>query len=159
MGKIINYIRVSTIDQNPDRQRAALPDADKVFIERASGSSIKRPKLQEMLNYIRPGEGDQVHVHSIDRLARNVEDLNKIVRQIVELKAIVTFHKEGLTFGNGESSAMTDFMLNMLGSIAQFERAMIKERQAEGIAAAKAKGKHLGRPPKITPQQKEDEDI
>lgn len=156
MGKVINYIRVSSIDQNPDRQIEGLPNADKVFIDKASGVTTKRPELQKLFDYIRPGEGDQINVLSIDRLARNIEDLNKLVKKVVSLGTSITFHKESLIFGNGEDSAMSDLLFNVLGSFAQFERAMIKERQAEGIAAAKAKGKHMGRPGKLSADQKKE---
>lgn len=154
MGTSINYIRVSSVDQNPDRQIDGLPQADKMFIEKASGASTNRPVLKEMFDYIRPSEGDTINVLSIDRLARNIEDLNKLVKRIVALGAKITFHKENLTFGNGDNSAMSDLLFNILGSFAQFERSMIRERQAEGIAAAKAKGKHMGRPGKLTNDQK-----
>jgi DNA invertase Pin-like site-specific DNA recombinase len=154
MGKVINYIRVSAIDQNPERQIQGLPEADKVFIEKASGATTKRPELQAMFGYIRPGEGDKINVLSIDRLARNIEDLNKLVKQVINLGATIQFHKENITFGNGENSSADDLLFNILGSFAQFERSMIKERQAEGIAAAKAKGKHMGRPGKLTSIQK-----
>lgn len=156
MGKVINYIRVSSIDQNTDRQIHGLPEADKVFIEKASGASTKRPVLQKMFEYIRTDDADKINVYSIDRLARNIEDLNKLVSGIVDMGASITFHKENLTFGNGENSALSELLFNVLGSFAQFERSMIKERQAEGIAAAKAKGKTFGRPGKLTNKQKQE---
>ncbi|MGL1933302.1 MAG: recombinase family protein [Desulfotalea sp.] len=142
MAKTVNYIRVSSVDQNEDRQTDNLPKANKVFLEKASGSSADRPQLKAMLDYIR--EGDTIHIYSIDRLARNLIDLNKIVLQIKELGAAIKFQKENLIFGAGDSEALSDLLFNFLGSFAQFELSLIKERQAEGIASAKAKGKNFG---------------
>jgi DNA invertase Pin-like site-specific DNA recombinase len=153
-GQVINYVRVSSIDQNEDRQLDALPKADKAFTDKASGSSTKRPALREMIDYIR--KGDHIYVLSIDRLARNIEDLHRIVKQIKEKEAIVTFQKENLTYGNGDDNAMSDLLFNILGSFAQFERSMIKERQREGIAAAKARGKKLGRPSTLTDEDRQE---
>jgi DNA invertase Pin-like site-specific DNA recombinase len=150
----VAYIRVSSLDQNEDRQVAALPRVDQSFIEKASGATTNRPVLTEMLKYVR--KGDQIHVHSIDRLARNLIDLNRLVNEIVESGCIITFHKENMTFGNGGNEAMSQLLFNILGSFAQFERSLIKERQAEGIASAKAKGKHLGRPSKLSQEQREE---
>jgi DNA invertase Pin-like site-specific DNA recombinase len=149
----IAYIRVSSIDQNIARQVAALPEVDEKFIEKASGSSANRPVLKEMLKYVR--KGDHIHVHSIDRLARNIVDLNNLVTQIVKSRCVITFHKENMAFGNGKNEATSQLLFNILGSFAQFERSLIKERQAEGIAAAKAQGKHMGRPSKLSHEQKE----
>lgn len=161
MGENVIYIRVSSIDQNTARQEDALKGLDgKRFIEKASGKSTNRPKLQEMLEYIRAGKdgeaGDTIHVYSIDRLARNMEDLNRLVREIVAKGCIIRFHKENLTFGNGENHAMSEFLFNILGSFAQFERSMIRERQMEGIAAAKKKRKRFGRPSKLDERQRQE---
>lgn len=161
MGKDVVYIRVSSTDQNTARQVDALKEIKgKRFIDKASGGSTNRPALEKMLEYIREvGEGesgDTINVYSIDRLARNIMDLNRLVKEIVAKGCIITFHKENLTFGNGDNAAMSELLLNILGSFAQFERSMIKERQMEGIAAAKKKGKHLGRPSKLSEQQKQE---
>lgn len=161
MGKDVVYIRVSSIDQNTSRQEDALKEIKgKRFIDKSSGGSTNRPRLKEMLEYIREGEegesGDTIHVYSIDRLARNIMDLNRLVEEIIAKGCIIKFHKENLTFGNGDNAAMSDLLFNILGSFAQFERSMIKERQMEGIAAAKKKGKHLGRPCKLSEQQKQE---
>lgn len=150
----VNYIRVSSIDQNEARQNEALPRADETFTDKVSGSTVKRPALQSMLKHIR--KGDHINVHSIDRLARNLEDLHKLVKAITGKGCTVTFHKENLTFGNGDSSSMSELLFNILGSFAQFERSMIRERQREGIAIAKAKGKKLGRPSTLTDEQREE---
>jgi DNA invertase Pin-like site-specific DNA recombinase len=142
----IGYTRVSTTEQNTDRQE--LGDI-RVFEDKASGKSTDRPALKEMLAYIR--DGDEVVVYSIDRLARNLRDLEDIIKEVNSKGASVTFLTERLTF-SGSDDAMSTLMLQMMGSFAQFERSMILKRQAEGIALAKAKGKdspYKGRKPSI----------
>ena len=129
----IGYQRVSTTDQNTDRQEL---DVDRIFEDKASGKDADRPALKEMLAYIRGG--DEVVVFSIDRLARNLRDLEDIIKEINGKDASATFLSEHLTF-SGSDDAMSTLMLQMMGSFAQFERSMILKRQAEGIAAAKAK--------------------
>ncbi|MDG1340040.1 MAG: recombinase family protein [Paracoccaceae bacterium] len=136
----IGYQRVSTTDQNTDRQEL---DVDRVFEDKASGKDADRPALKEMLAYIRGG--DEVVVFSIDRLARNLRDLEDIIKEINAKDVSVTFLSENLTF-SGRDDAMSTLMLQMMGSFAQFERSMILKRQAEGIAAAKAK-RHTEPPP------------
>jgi len=131
----IGYTRVSTLDQSTDRQE--LGDI-RIFEDKASGKNTDRPALQEMLAYIR--EGDEVVVYSIDRLARNLRDLEDIIKEVNSKGASVTFLTEKLTF-SGSDDAMSTLMLQMMGAFSQFERSMIRTRQAEGIAAAKAKGK------------------
>ena len=131
----IGYTRVSTLDQSTDRQE--LGDI-RIFEDKASGKSTDRPALKEMLAYIR--EGDEVVVYSIDRLARNLRDLEDIIKEVNSKGASVTFMTERLTF-SGSDDAMSTLMLQMMGAFSQFERSMIRKRQAEGIAAAKAKGK------------------
>ena len=135
----IGYQRVSTTDQSTDRQEL---DVDRVFEDKASGKDADRPALKEMLAYIRGG--DEVVVFSIDRLARNLRDLEDIIKEINGKDASVTFFSENLTF-SGRDDAMSTLMLQMMGSFAQFERSMILKRQAEGIAVAKAKGAYKGR--------------
>lgn len=137
----VAYIRVSTVDQNTDRQLDGLT-FDKVFADKVSGATTDRPQLQAMLGYVR--EGDTVHVHSIDRLARSMADLLKIVADLNTKGVHVKFHKEAMTF-TGEDSPMQKLMLNMMGSFAQFEREVMKERQREGIAKAKDRGVYKGR--------------
>lgn len=145
----VGYIRVSTTDQSTERQLAEVA-LDKVFTEKVSAKDTRRPELQSCLGWLR--EGDTLHVHSIDRLARNLEDLQRLVRELGARSVAIRFHKEGLVFGGGESPMQT-LMLQMLGVFAQFERALIRERQREGIAQAKAAGKHLGRKPTLSPEQ------
>jgi DNA invertase Pin-like site-specific DNA recombinase len=135
-GKHIGYVRVSTFDQNTERQLDGV-HLDKTFTDKASGKDTNRPQLKAALDYIR--EGDTLVVHSLDRLARNVEDLRRMVRELTEKGVTVQFIKENLTF-NGGDSPMSNLMLTMLGAFAEFERSLIRERQREGIAIAKAKG-------------------
>ena len=135
-GKVIGYIRVSSVDQNSDRQLENLK-LDKVFIDRCSGKDIKRPALEEMLGYVR--DGDKIIVHSIDRLARNLDDLRNLVNQLNSKQVVIEFIKENLKF-TGDDSAMSNLLLSVMGAFAEFEHALIKERQMEGIAKAKARG-------------------
>ena len=140
MGQRVGYLRVSTADQNTDRQLDGIP-LDKVFTDHASGKDTKRPELARALDYVR--EGDSLVVHSMDRLARNLEDLRRVVRELTAKGVRVEFVKEGLTF-TGEDSPMNNLLLSLLGAVAEFERSMILERQREGIAIAKAAGKYKG---------------
>ena len=141
----VGYIRVSSIDQNPDRQLEGVP-LDKSFEDKASGSSRIRRGLAACLAYLR--EGDVLHVHSIDRLARDLKDLQELVTDMTHRGIEVRFHKENLVF-SGQDSPMQTLLFQIMGAFAQFERACIRERQLEGIAQAKLKGKHLGRPRKL----------
>ena len=142
----IGYIRVSTVDQNTDRQLSSL-QLDRIFTEYASGKNIgDRPALNEMLAFIR--EGDDVYVHSMDRLARNLRDLLNLVEQINAKGVTLHFVTENLSFSsNTETNPMATLMLSLLGAVAQFERSLILERQREGIAKAKARGAYKGRKP------------
>ena len=142
----IGYIRVSTVEQNTDRQLDGL-QFDKTFTDHCSGSSTQRPALESMLEFVR--EGDTVNVHSIDRLARNSVDLLRLVGDFKLLGVSVVFHRESLTFSAGHQDPMNELMLSMIGAFAQFERSVLKERQAEGIAKAKAKGIYTGTKPSI----------
>lgn len=140
----IGYVRVSTVDQHTDRQLSGL-ELDRMFTERASGKNVgDRPALQEMIAFIR--EGDEVYVHSMDRLARNLRDLLSLVEQINRKGVTLHFVTENLTFApNAEANPMATLMLSLLGAVAQFERSLILERQREGIAKAKARGAYKGR--------------
>ncbi len=139
---IVAYIRVSSVTQNTDRQ---LPDEtfDRVFTDKTSGKNTDRPALTDLLEFIR--EGDVVVVHSIDRLARNLANLESLIQTITEKGARIEFRKESLIFSGG-ADPMQTLLLQMLGAVAEFERSMIRERQREGLEAAKAAGKKLGRP-------------
>lgn len=134
----IAYIRVSTVDQNTDRQLADVETIEKTFTDKCSGGSTNRPGLTALLDYIR--EGDVVHVHSIDRLARNLQDLLELVALFRSKGVTVRFYKESMIFKPGTTDPMQDLMLNVMGAVAQFEKALINERQREGIAKAKAQG-------------------
>jgi DNA invertase Pin-like site-specific DNA recombinase len=145
----VAYRRVSSVDQSTARQLEGMI-FDKEFEDKVSGGSVNRPALRECLEYLR--DGDTLHCHSIDRFARNLLDLKQLVGELTGKGVAIRFHKEGLTF-TGESNPMNDLMMNLMGSFAEFERALIRERQREGIAVAKAKGKHLGRAPKLSADQ------
>ena len=155
-GKDIGYIRVSTHDQNTARQLNGV-QLDKVFEEHASGKSTERPALKACMDYVR--DGDVLHVHSIDRLARNLHDLLGIVTVLREKGAILKFHKENLVFGGGRDAGQPDafqeLQLHIIAAVAQFERALVLERQREGIAIAKKNGryKNVGRKPLLTAGQ------
>ena len=133
----IAYIRVSTTDQNTERQLDGV-EVNKTFTDKCSGGSTDLPALTDLLDYIR--EGDTVHVHSIDRLARNLQDLLTLVEEFKSKGVTLKFHKESLTFEGSVTNAMQDLMFSMIGAVAQFEKAMINERQGEGIEKAKARG-------------------
>lgn len=150
-GQVIGYRRVSSLEQNTARQLEGV-ELDEVFEDKVSGKSMERPALLAMIKHAR--KGDTVVVHSMDRLARNLVDLKKIVEELVAKGAQVQFLKENLTFA-GKSDPLAELMLNLLGSFAEFERSLIKSRQAEGIAIKKAAGgyKGKGRKREITEEQ------
>lgn len=148
-GKRIGYIRVSTTDQNPDRQLEGI-QLDKKFIDYASAKSTDRPQLKDMLEFVR--EDDVVIVHSMDRLARTVKDLKSLVDDLLVKKVHIHFMKENLQF-NGDNSALANLMLHMMGAFAEFEYAFIKERQREGIEIAKKKGKFNGTSKKLNAEK------
>jgi DNA invertase Pin-like site-specific DNA recombinase len=148
-GQNVGYVRVSTNSQNTDRQLEGIK-LDRTFEDKASGKNTDRPQLAACLDHLR--EGDTLHVHSMDRLARNLDDLRKIVRDLTERGVVVHFHKEGLLF-RGDDTAMSKLLLSMMGAFAEFERSLIKERQMEGIAIAKTKGIYKGRKPSLTPDR------
>ncbi|WP_312726510.1 recombinase family protein [Stutzerimonas kunmingensis] len=140
-GQRIGYIRVSTLDQNPDRQLEGV-QVSKVFIDKASGKDTQRPQLEALLSYVR--EGDTLVVHSMDRLARNLDDLRRMVQQLTGRGVRIDFVKESLAF-TGEDSPMANLLLSVMGAFAEFERALIRERQREGISLAKQRGVYRGR--------------
>ncbi|MBH3308507.1 recombinase family protein [Pseudomonas mosselii] len=137
----VGYKRVSSADQNTARQLDGV-NLDEIFEDQVSGATTERPALQEMLRFVR--RGDIIHVHSIDRFARSLKDLLELVESLKTRGVQLHFHKEGLIFTN-EKNHTQDLMLSMMGAVAQFERSMIRERQAEGIAKAKAAGVYRGR--------------
>ena len=140
MAKVA-YIRVSTANQNTARQDVG--DVDKVFEEKVSGKNVKdRQALQDMIEYVR--EGDEVIVHSIDRLARDLRDLLNIVDTMIAKGVSLHFIKENLTF-SGNDDPFSKLTLSIAGAFASFERDIIKSRQAEGIAKAKERGVYENR--------------
>jgi DNA invertase Pin-like site-specific DNA recombinase len=148
----VAYKRVSTVDQNLDRQFDD-QDFDKVFSEKISGSTRNRPALSECLDYLR--EGDTLHVYSIDRLSRSIQDLIDIVSALNKKGVTLSFKKEGLTFTPDDTDPMAKFQLHLFGIIAEFERSIIRERQREGIEIAKRNGVYTDRNSRSIGEDKE----
>ncbi len=146
----VGYVRVSTIDQHTDRQLVGV-DVEKVFTDKASGKDVHRPELQAALGFVR--EGDTLVVHSMDRLARNLGDLRATVTDLTGRGVTVEFVKEHLEFKPAGNSNMDTLLLNVMGAFAEFERALSKERQREGIEQAKLRGAYKGRKPVLNPEQ------
>ncbi len=148
-GQRVAYTRVSTLEQNTARQLDGIV-VDRTFTDSASGKDVQRPQLTAMLGFVR--KGDVVLVHSMDRLARNLDDLRRIVRELTAKGVQVQCVKEQLTF-TGEDTAMANLLLSVMGAFAEFERSLIGERQREGIALAKARGVYRGRKRSLTEGQ------
>jgi DNA invertase Pin-like site-specific DNA recombinase len=148
-GQRVGYVRVSHFDQNPERQLENM-HADKMFIDQASGKDTVRPALDDLITFVR--EGDTIVVHSMDRLARNLEHLLGLVKQFTKRGVRIEFLKEHLTF-SGDDSHMATLMLSVMGAFAEFERALIRERQREGIVLAKQRGVYKGRKKALSPEQ------
>ncbi|WP_425497799.1 recombinase family protein [Paraburkholderia ultramafica] len=119
-------------------------ELDRTFTDKASGKDTKRPQLDAMMAFVR--SGDTVVVHSMDRLARNLDDLRHIVQALAQRSVRIEFAKECLTF-TGEDSPMANLMLSVMGAFAEFERALIRERQRESIVLAQQRGAYRGRKP------------
>ena len=134
------------MEQNTDRQLDGV-QVDRMFTDRVSGKDLHRPQLEAMVGFVR--DGDTVLVHSMDRLARNLDDLRATVRHLTGRGVRVQFVKEQLTF-TGDDTAMATLLLSVMGAFAEFERALIKERQREGIALAKQRGAYRGRRKALT---------
>jgi len=155
-GQDVGYIRVSSTDQNTMRQLEGIA-LDRTFTDKASGKDRQRPQLEACMSHLR--DGDRLHVHSMDRLARNIVDLRQMVDELTGKGVTVVFHKEALTFEpvregmEGGRAAMANLVLSIMGAIAEFERTLILERQREGIAIAKAEGKYRGSKPKLSEAQ------
>ena len=148
-GQRIGYVRVSTVDQNPARQLEHVP-VTRLFTDTASGKDTKRPALEALLAYVRTG--DTVVVHSMDRLARNLDDLRRLVQRLTQRGVQLTFVQENLTF-TGEDTPMAQLLLSVMGAFAEFERALLRERQREGIALAKRRGAYRGRKKALSADQ------
>jgi len=151
-GQHIAYIRVSTLEQNTARQLDGM-EFDKIYTEKASAKDTQRPILRECLEFVR--EGDTLHIHSIDRLCRNLRDCQDLLDTLLAKGITVQFHRENLKF-TGNDDSMSKLMLQMMGAFAEFERNLLRERQAEGIAKAKAAGKYKGRKRALTSEQVEE---
>jgi DNA invertase Pin-like site-specific DNA recombinase len=138
----IGYIRVSSADQNEIRQIEALKNfgVEKFYTEKISGKSMVRPRLIEMLDFVR--EGDKIYIESISRLARNTLDFLNIVKDLSAKKVEVVSLKESIDTATPQGK----FMLTVFGALYELERDSIKQRQREGIDIAKANGKQFGRP-------------
>jgi DNA invertase Pin-like site-specific DNA recombinase len=148
-GHRLGYIRVSSVGQNIDRQLDGV-ELDERFIDTVSGKDTNRPELTRLLGWAR--KGDHIIVHSLDRLARNLDDLRKIVKTLTTKGITIEFRKESLTF-SGDDSPMSTLLLSVMGAFAEFERSLIKERQLEGIAIAKAAGAFKGRQRTMTDER------
>lgn len=150
-GQVIGYIRVSTSDQRTERQLDGW-QLDRVFTEKVSAKDANRPQLQACVEYCR--DGDTLVVHSLDRFARNIVDLRQLVQTLVDKGVTVKFVKENLTFSKHKTNSIFDQLLfNLLGSFAEFERNLIRERQREGIQIAKTLGRFKGRKRELDDEQ------
>jgi DNA invertase Pin-like site-specific DNA recombinase len=148
----VGYIRVSSISQNSERQLAGI-ELDKFFEDTVSGRNLSRPGLKQCFEYLR--EGDTLYVHSIDRLARNLSDLQCTIENLTSKGITIKFVKENLEFSpDNLVHPLQKMVFQIMGAFAEFERNLIKERQLEGISVAISKGKKFGRPPKCTQAQK-----
>lgn len=142
-GKTVGYVRVSSAGQNTARQLDGI-QLDKTFTDKCSGKDTNRPQLTAMLDYLR--EGDELVVHSMDRLARSLSDLLGLVKRLIDRGVTVRFVTNNLVF-SATTGATDRLMLALLGAVAEFERDLIRERQAEGIAIARQNGVYKGRAP------------
>nr|WP_300150614.1 recombinase family protein [Propionicimonas sp.] len=151
-GQTVGYVRVSSTEQNLARQLDLIGPVDRLFQDKVSGGSrANRIGLAECLAYIRAG--DTIRVASMDRLARSLIDLQQLVDEILAEGATIHFVKEGQTYSGARDDSMSRLMLQILGAFAEFERNLIRERQAEGIRIAKAAGKYRGRAKLLNPEQ------
>lgn len=143
-GQVVGYMRVSSEDQSTARQLEGI-DMDICFTDKMTGSTKDRPELQRMIEYVRAG--DTVIVHSLDRLARDLEDLLNIIKALNKKGVTFKSIKENLVFGGNGSNPMDKFLLHILGAVAEFNRSLIREAQQEGIRQAKQRGVYKGRKP------------
>lgn len=148
-AQIVGYIRVSSLDQNTERQLDGVA-LDRVFVDKMTGSTKDRPQLKAMLEYVR--HGDVVVVHSLDRLARNFDDLLSIIKQLKQKGATFKSLQENLAINATSDNPIDTLILHIFGAIAQFNRSLIREAQREGIAKAKKRGVYKGRKSVLTPQ-------
>lgn len=139
---ILGYIRTSTDHQNTDRQLDGVK-VDEYFVDQISGGTVQRPELQRMMDFSR--KGDEVVCHQIDRMGRSLTDLMWIVETLVNKGVTVRFHKENLVFNGDKSDPISVLMLQLLGSVSQFEKSLINNRVREGVLRSKLLGKYKGR--------------
>ena len=151
MGDHLGYIRVSTTDQNTNEQLADVQLYRPAFIDRISGNSADRPELKKCLELLR--DGDTLHVHSMDRLARNLVDLQTIVDQLTNIGVTIIFHQENLTFEN-DDNPVSKMMLKTMRAMADLDKSLKKERQMSGIAQALKKGIKFGPKPMTDDDEK-----
>lgn len=158
MGKVYGYVRVSTREQNEDRQMAALEEMsvgrENIFLDKQSGKDFNRPQYKKLLKKL--VQGDLLYIKSIDRLGRNYEEVMEQWRiitkdkgadiAVIDMPLLDTRREKNLL-----GTFISDLVLTLLSYVAENERGMIRQRQAEGIAAAKAKGIRFGRPPRPLP--------
>ena len=147
-SSIVGYARVSSVEQNLDRQLVQLKaeNVETVFGDKISGKNLDRPGFSSMMEYV--NEGDTLVICSMDRLARSLMDLLNVTRTLQAKGVTVRFLKEKLELSSsGETSAISKFLMAMMGAVAEFERSLIRERQQQGIALAKARGVYKGRKP------------
>ena len=150
-GRHIGYICISSADQNTERQLDGVV-LDRIFEDRVSGAKAdNRPQLKACLDSL--CNGDTLHVHSIDRLARNLFDLERLVEALTAKGIGIRFHREGLTFSADATDPFQALMRQVIGAMTRFERDVIRARQREGIAAARAAGKRFGQPRALTAGQ------
>lgn len=147
---IFNYLRVSTVVQNTERQLQDVP-CDRLYEDKLSGKDKNRPEFQSMMNNLR--SGDVINVHSLDRVGRNTKDILEIVQQVKDKGCVIHFHKENLKFDGTKTDMYSELLLTILAGFSEFERNIILERQREGIAIAKEKGVYKGRKSKLTKEQ------
>jgi DNA invertase Pin-like site-specific DNA recombinase len=148
-GQRVGYIRVSSLEQNAERQLEGIK-LDRHYLDKVSAKDTNRPELQAMLDFVR--QEDLVIVHSMDRLARSLDDLRRIVKELTARGVQIQFVKENITF-SGDDSAMANLLLSVMGAFAEFERSLIKERQREGITLAKKRGAFKGRQKCLSSEQ------
>lgn len=147
----VGYIRVSSHEQNTDRQLAELFDLDRVFMDKMTGKTRERPQLTEMMGFVR--EGDTLYVHHVERLGRDTRDLLNIVHELTSKGVIVTFVSNNLTFTGKDDDLMSKLMFAVLSAVAEFDRGNRARSAKEGIHLAKAKGVYTGRKASLTPEQ------
>lgn len=147
--EIIGYIRINNCGKRGEEQLKGIK-LDKLYTENTTLKCIERPQLESLISYV--SQGDIVVVNSMDRIFRNLHDLRRLALVLIEKGVSIKFIKEKLTF-SAEDSPMTNLVLSIIGSLADFERALIRERQINGIAIAKKQGLYKGRKPSLTEAQ------